>query len=995
MSKVNFNKKGFKTTAKITSVCSSALLGILILGSMIANKNENAINNFLKINPYKTSQDGETVELYTSKFNSVSELVSEGKKTVEEIASEGITLLKNDNSALPLASNSKVSLLSVSSINPAYGGRGSAQASNPQTPVTPKEGLTNAGLQVNDTLINYYTENKTKLQRASGKINDASWSTLQEANVTDSIKNYGDCAIMILTRVGGEGNDFVETGSDGENGDYLSLSENEKSVLKGLKALKDSGEVKKIVVLFNTANPIQTSFLDSSEYSIDAALWIGTTGCTGFNAVGKILTGEVNPSGHLADTYYYNHDDNPVMANYGSHNYPNYLDYDLPTETIAMKKYDTYVVYQEGIYIGYRYTETRYYDTVTNRENCGTFDYDSVVSHPFGFGLSYTSFEYSNFSIEEKDDSFIAKVTVTNTGLVSGKDALQIYVSKPYTEYDVSNSIEKSAVELVGYKKSDLLEPNESKEYSITIDKEDLKTYDSNNLKTYFIEGGDYYFTIGEDSHNATNNILAAQGKTTSSARFKAGSSSLVNKVTLTEDLETYATSENGTKITNLFDEADMNKYSGKNKNFVTYVTRSDWKNTLPSSIDDYVELKMTSGLAEDLLNQDDPSKNIEPDDGEYPTYSQPANLNLSDMIQDEQGNDIPFDSEKWDTYLNQFSFDELNALTYVGLRKTAGNVTYGKPETIESNGPCGVTSSYDVNSNGLATKKNDPDKTQTPPDYPCLGILSATFNDELASKYGEMLGEDALWAGYSGLYGIGVNMLRSPYQGRSYEYYSEDPFLCGTIATNEVISLQEKGCNAYVKHFALNEQETQRNGVSVWLNEQTLREIYLRPFEKCVVKGKATNAMASFTRIGAMYCPASYALMTSFLKGELGLKGFIVTDMYSIGYSTSHMPTFLMAGTDLPDGELTSDNPYKDYATNYSKVAWKIRESAKRILYATCHSNALNGVSKLEYVTPWWKTLLTSLIVVVSIIFVASIGLIVLIFISMNKYKNGETKLN
>ena len=418
-----------------------------------------------------------------------------------------------------------------------------------------------------------------------------------------------------------------------------------------------------------------------------------------------------------------------------------------------------------------------------------------------------------------------------------------------------------------------------------------------------------------------------------------------------------------------------MNKYSGRGKNSVTYVSRNDWINTLPTS---YVELSMTSGLQDDLLAQD--NLKIEKDDVAYPTYGAQNGLMLIDLKQDAEGNKIPYNSPLWDQYLDQLTWEQTCALLSDGLRRTASLAELGKPATLDHNGPAGLTERYGKSQNGLAYKTNDPDGNKSAPYYPCAGIIAATFNTELVTAFGDMLGEDALWAGYNGFYGIAINTHRSPYQGRTYEYFSEDPFLAGIMAVHEVNALQAKGCNAYIKHFALNEQEDNRNGVSIWLNEQTLREIYLRPYEFTVIEANASNAMASFTRIGAQYCPASEALLTDFLRGELGMTGLVVTDMYQIGYKPEHMPTFLMAGTDIPDGELANDF-YNTYKTGYGAVAQRMREAAKVVLYSTVHSNAMNGISsttKIIAITPNWMVALIALNSVLGTAWLAGAGFVV-----------------
>lgn len=992
-------KKSF-LISKIGVVSTSILMGVMICATVIAQENATAINNFLGIIPYnqvETDPDSEKdTEYYKSKYQNLNDLFTAGKKNVSEIEGDGATLLKNSNNALPLAKNNKVSLFSVSSIDPAYGGKGSAQVSNPQPPVTPKEGLEAAGLDVNDTLLDFYANNYNKYKRSgrgpSAKINDAPWTDISnDSTVSSSIREYKDAAIFIIARPGGgEGSDFSASGTDGENGNYLRLNENEKSVLENLNILKKEGAIDKIIVLMNTSNHMECDFIDDTKYGIDACMWIGTTGISGFEAVGKLLVGDINPSGHMSDTLWFKHKDNPVHANFGRFEYPNYNDYELPTTGI--NKYNSYVTYQEGIYLGYRYAETRYYDVVTNKDNAGNFDFNSTIYKPFGFGDSYTDFEYSNFSISNKGEKVEVKVTVKNTGDVAGKDAVQIYAQKPYTRYDIEHGIEKSAVELVGFAKTSLLEPNKEEVITVDVDKYTLTSYDAEVEKTYIIEEGDYYFTAGQDSHDAINNILALQGYDTTKGMDKNGNEELSKKLTLSKDYKTYSESKaTGRKITNLFDESDINKYHGRNDNKVDYVSRNNWTGTLPNDNTDYVKLEMTSALAKDLIEQDDMSKltgNSKP----QPVYGKDSGLSLISLLEDEKGNPIEYENDIWDTLIDQLSFEELDQLLSVGLRKTIGlGNPINKPETVEHNGPAGLVSMYGANPNGLASRVNDPNKdTLNPPYYPCIGLVAATFNTEMATKFGDMLGEDAIWSGYAGLYGIGLNTHRSAYEGRAYEYWSEDPLLAGKMVAKQVKALQAHGCNGYIKHFALNEQETQRNGIQVWLSEQTLREIYLKPFEYAVVEGGAANAMASFSRIGALNCPASKALMTDFLRGECGMTGFVVTDMYAIGYSNEQFPAFVMAGTDLCDGEISGI--FAQFKTGHSDVVHKMRESARRILYTTLHSNAMNGLSSTTILvpyTPWWQITLVVIDVAFGVLLAGAIGYASYVYLALKRKTN------
>lgn len=994
---------------KIAVVVTTFLFGFMMCVTVITGENRTAVNNHFNVKEFSIVEPESTghldKEYFKSKYDNLADLIAAGKDNVELIEAGGAVLLKNDNDALPLdvaKGEKKISLFGTSSIDPAYGGKGSAQTSRPLPPVTPKEGFTQAGFEVNDALIDFYsapTSEKYKRGNTRGenaKINGAPWTDIIDAVGENDIAAYGDAAILILSRPGGgEGMDLSATGTDGEGGNYLALSDTEKGVLRGLASLKDSDKIKKIIVLFNAANQIETGFLFDPTYKIDAALWIGSVGITGFNAVGDIIAGNVNPSGHLSDTYWFKHNYNPVFANRGQSLYTGSENMGLPAKNGKIdNKYNNYIVYQEGVYVGYRYTETRYYEKIMNGGDA-SFDYGAVVSHPFGFGMSYTSFTYDNYNVTDNGDgTYTVSLDVTNGGDVPGKDAVQIYVSKPYDQYDKDRGIEKPVVDLVGYLKTDEIAAGATVNYSVNIDKKNFKVYDANDAKTYIVTAGEYLIAAGQNAHDATNNILAFKGKTQADGMDAAGDASLVTSFDLELDKTSYSKAGE-TDITNLFDSADVNKYFASSENTVKYMTRSDFAGTTPTSA---VSLKMTQKLADDMLAQDDSSV-IAKDKTAYPAYGKKSGLKLFDLRTDKDGNPIAYDDPLWDKLLDQLTWDETMAIVSNGLQSTVEVPSIAKPGTVEQNGPTGVTMVYGKNPLGLAARKNDPDKDKTPPYYPCIGILASSFDTDLATKYGDMLGEDAIWTGYAGFYGIGLNTHRNPYGGRAYEYYSEDPLLAGKTAALEVKALQSHGCNAYIKHFALNDQEAQRAGICVWLNEQTFREIYLKSFEIAVTEGGAMNAMAAFNRIGGTHCPASKALLTDLLRGEWGMKGLVVSDMYSIGYKAAQMPIFMTAGCDLPDGELTSRAPFRSFKKNYGDLALQMREAAHRVLYATVQSNAMNGFSaetQIVRIVPGWRIAVIVLDCLFGVLFAASVvGAVLIILAEKNILRPHGKKQN
>lgn len=945
---------------KILHTVFTVFFAVAITACVITSENVGAISSALGQSTYKrvqTETDGtEDTDYFKTDYVCVKDLMEDGAALTEEVEAEGAVLLKNEGDTLPMpAGKRSVSLFGVASVDPAYGGEGSSAASNPADPTDVKEGLEEAGFSVNGTLYDFYSRNRRAYAASGYRINDAPFSeVVSAAGVSASFSEYDDAAIVILKRIRGENGDlyYNNPSCDGEGGNYLALNENEKSVLRGVAERKGT-TFGKIIVLLNTPNPIECRFLSDPQYKIDAALWIGSVGMRGMRAVGKILSGEINPSGRLSDTFWNEHSYNPAMKNFGAEKYENAAEYasQLPSTTgnsYTGMNYTSYVFYQEGVYVGYRYAETRYYDVTVGRENAGAFDYAQAVAYPFGYGLSYTTFAYEDMqaTYSEREDEYRISVTVKNTGSRAGKTAVQVYLQKPYTSYDEENRVEKAAAELAGYAKIGTLAAGESERVTVEVAGSRLASYDAYGHGTYFVDEGDYAFTVADDAHAATDNFLAKNAAQT------AGNAAAVKTFFRSADAVTYSKG-----IENRFDGGDINRYEkAGSENRREYLSRSDWEGTAAERS----ELSLTQGMVDDLLLQNGDA-GVAPDDEAYPTYGQNADLQLIDMRADAEGTPLEPDNEYWETFMDQLTYREIAELVTTGLRKTGFIGSVGKPETTEHNGPTGLTQKYGDGQNGLAAKYGDPDAAISPPYYPCLGILASSFNAPLAERFGKMLGEDALWAGYSGFYGIGLNTHRSPYDGRAFEYYSEDPFLSGRQATCVVLGLQSKGCNAYVKHIAGYEQQTDRVGLSVWCNEQAYREIYLEPFRMAVRQGRAMNAMTSYTRIGVTLCPASRELCTDFLRGECGMRGLVVSDMWKGRYLNSQLVNCMMAGCDLPDSDLSS-SLYDRYEQGYGAVARQMRLAAKRILYATSQSNAMNGCSagtRFVKIVPLWQAIL------------------------------------
>ena len=520
-------KKAYKKTKrkhitpwKILAIICAVVMIVSIPLSILLQKFDNTMAARFGGSFWKLQNEDANAQYYTSDFNSAEEMVNYGLALTQQVEAEGAALLMNNNNALPLAADAKVSTFSSSSVNLVYGGTGSGNI-DASTADTLRTALEKVGVTVNPTLWDFYTvgAGKDYARSKSGTVAKSSevtaevpWDVYTD-EVKDSVAQYGDAAIVTLSRVGGEGADL----SYGEV-NYLALDENEKAMLQNVAEMKKNGTVKKTILLINSANALQVDFLKNNEYDIDAALWIGDVGISGINAVAEILTGKVNPSGSLVDTYCYDNFSAPAMWNFTPTTYEGYVE---GGDVSAKAK--SYMIYQEGIYVGYKYYETRYEDFVTGNGNAGDYAYGDIVAYPFGYGMSYTDFDISDMNVNYNaaDDTYTVTVKVTNTGDMAGKKTVQVYVQSPYTDYDKENGVEKSAVSLVGFGKTGMIEPGASETLSMTVNKRDIASYDTYGAGTYILDAGDYYFTAATDAHNAVNNILAAKGYTVESTNGK------------------------------------------------------------------------------------------------------------------------------------------------------------------------------------------------------------------------------------------------------------------------------------------------------------------------------------------------------------------------------------------------------------------------------------------------------------------------------------------
>ena len=994
-----------KPKVRLWSVLT-ALTAILtiaaIVGNMIANQYATTLNVALNASTYKIIKGNTTedTEYFKAGFASDKEREAYEAELCATVEAEGAALLKNDNAALPLAGSAKVSLFGHGSVDLMYGGTGSGSVDTSKAPNL-KEALEAQGIQVNQTLWDLYKSdsmmtNYSRITPASISdtleantqyaVNEAPWSALSSAE--SSFAEYGDAAIVVFSRSGGEGadlpsgangtNDSWISGSEG-SGNYLELSAEEIELLKNLKALKDNGTFKSIVVLINSSNALEMDFLNPAicgeDYGIDAAMWIGDVGQTGINGVGQLLAGTVTPSGSLVDTYLYDNLANPAMYNFYTQAYPNAAEYNLLTEGADVQ--GMYSVYQEGIYLGYRYFETRYEDVVMGTAKAGDYDWATTVAYPFGYGDSYTTFAYSNFNVAESDDAFTVTLKVTNTGKTySGKETVQVYFQSPYTDYDKANGIEKAAAELCGFAKTDVLAPGASEDVTITVKKSELRTYDANNAKTYILDAGDYYITAAKNAHDAVNNILAVKGKTVEDGMTADGNTEFVATYTPangTVDTTTYKNdTTTGVEVTNQLDQA--------NGGF-QYLSRNDWTGTWPTTDGEVSDQISTWGnpingtdangnpasytyyktiSSEDLakldsfdsLNTTDPSTLTD-----ELVYGKDNGLGLIDM------RGLDYNDPKWNDLLDQLTPSDYQTLITQSGYGTAAIKSVDKLSTTDRDAATGLVN-YGVDASGNFYFKGNITHCG-------VIVLAQTYNDDLATHYGENIGDESYYLDVDGWYAPAVNMHRTAFSGRNSEYYSEDPFIGGHIASLECEGVASRGMYVFVKHYAINDQEDHRGdregqySIATFLNEQAAREIYLKPFEMCVKSDKVemnyakdngdgtysnatteipsvTGIMTSFNRVGYTWAGGNYNMITGLLRNEWGFHGFIITDNANTG-------VFMDAGQMIQagaDGKLTNLPTGARYTFNKNDVSdyHYGREAVHNILYTIANSKAMNG---------------------------------------------------
>ncbi len=878
-------------------------------------------------------------EYYKADYDTIADVDAAAKELVQEISGEGIVLAKNNDAALPIAAGQKITMLGRAAADPVYGGSGSGSVDT-STAVTPRQGLENAGFQVNPQTFDAISAFASENPRGFIEMDKPDVSTYQIGEmpvaqyqaVAGSFQEYSDAAVVYIGRPGGEGGDLTQdmngwddNAAPGQH--QLELNKDEKDLLALATENFDT-----VIVLINASTTLELGIVENDP-AIDGILLIGSPGATGFNAVGQVLTGETNPSGRTVDTWAADFTADPSFVNFGDFIYEG-LEVEYPAsalESVASNATVTpeapFVNYQEGIYVGYRYYETAAAE--------GFISYEDAVVYPFGYGLSYTDFTWqlAGQQLGEVDGTISVDVTVTNTGSTPGKDVVELFYTPPYTP----GGIEKSAVVLGGFAKTGLLAPGASETVTIEFAVEDMTSYDYEDARAYVLDAGEYRLSLRTDSHTPAEGIAPIVYSVAETVVYAGDDKRASDRA----------------EVTNQFDDVSAMFTDEPEKGKILNMSRADLKGTFPTA------------PTEDLLtaNEDiaagfapyDPDTEAEKSDAEAPATGRDTDLTLVDL------RGLPMDDPKWDELLDALTIDEMSTTLLNGAYQTGALLSIAKPQTTELDGPAGFSSFINASINGVA--------------YPTEFLIAQTWNVELAQRMGAMLGNEALMKDVSGWYAPAMNLHRSPFGGRNFEYYSEDPLLSGAMGLATSNGAASKGLYTTLKHFALNDQETNRvnNGIAVWANEQVIREIYLKPFEMAVkniempvsfIKDDngtlkettvgSTAVMSSFNRIGATWAGGSVPLMQNVLRGEWGFEGFAISDFNLYRYM--HPNQSIAAGTDLT----LAFAPSKSFEDTSSPEAQQnIRKATHNILYAVANSNAMNGLapgSTVSFEPPMWR---------------------------------------
>ena len=885
------------------------------------------------------------ISLATEKNDIQKETSDAATALCEQIADEGIVLLKNENGRLPLEEGTKLNVFGWASTNPVYGGTGSGGLSDAYPTVSLLEGLENAGFEVNGELVDFYknfreTRPTVGMWGQDWTIPEPTIEEYDEAGIFESAKEYSDTAVVVISRSGGEGADLPtsldpEVEDTFEAGDafgasglrisdqkddldaskhFLELTNREQAMLDRVAA-----DYEDIIVVVNAANAMELGFVDEYE-QISSVLWCPGTGQSGFNSLGSILKGETNPSAKTSDTFVRDLTKTPTYNNFGFFAYDNMDEFEVDGFV------PNFVNYTDGIYVGYRFYETAAEE--------GLINYEEMVQYPFGYGLSYTTFEQKMGELEVKDCTISVDVTVTNTGDAAGKDVVEIYYNPPYT----NGGIEKASVNLIGFEKTEVLEPGESETVTVTFAEEDMASYDDINSKAYVLEAGDYEISLRTDSHTVVD-----------------------TKTHTVDETITYS-GENGrstdeTTATNQLDFANGDvTYLSRANGFANYADATAAPTNFTMSEEDKATFMNNSNYnPEDYNDESD----------EMPTTGAKNGLELVDL------RGVDYDDPQWDKLLDQLTVSEMDTMIALGGYQTSAAKSVGKIQTIDCDGPASI------NNNFTGTGSIG---------FPSAVIIANTWNVDIADAFGQSIGKMADEMGVSGWYAPAMNIHRSAFAGRNFEYYSEDPFLSGKIATAAVAGAEKEGVYAYLKHFALNDQETNRtNQLCTWFNEQSAREIYLKPFEMCVKEGGAKAVMSAFNFYGTEPAGASSEVLNNILRDEWGFRGFVLTDYYGV-YGYQDADRMIRNGNDcMLVAYDTETNHLTDQKSATSVQA--MRQACKNIMYTVVNSRAYDAEN-------FETGLLTWQIAAIVIDVILAAGLIVLEIVAIKKFKKRSAEV-
>ena len=891
------NKKTVKEVATRKIVHSEswlvALVGIVVAVSMMLT------------GPLSTLLNNATITKYTLSDATV----SKANELAKDVQSEAVTLLKNDDSNLPL-SGKKVNVFGWGSTNPVYGGTGSGSMSKQYKTVSLLDGMKQAGLKTNTELSKLYTDYRKDRPEVGMFAQDWTLPEVPAKQYSDKLvsdaKDFSDEAVVVLTRVGGEGADLPtdmkakgityknnsKDYDDFQKGEsFLQLSKTERDMIDLV-----TSNFKKVTLVYNGANTFQFDFLNDYP-QIQSVVWCPPAGQTGFSALGEVLAGETNPSGKTSDTFLKNLTKSVSYNNFGKFEYTNMADKAAKYKGFTgddVTAIPGFVNYSEGIYVGYKF-----YETASDE---GLINYDDTVAFPFGYGLSYTSFDQKLDSVKYKGGKVTVTATVTNTGDKAGKDVVEVYYNPPYTD----GGIEKASKNLAGFEKTKELQPGESQKVTVKFDDDDMASYDYKGAKAYVLEKGDYDISIQSDSHHVIDH------------------KAITVKDTVTYDSDSNTHNGDKTVATNQFDDVAGD---------VTYLSRADHFANYKEATAAPTNFKMSDKAKETFYNNSnyDPKK-FDKDSDKMPTTGAKNGLKLSDMY----GKD--YDDADWDKLLDQLTFDDMDNLIANGGYGTQAVKSVGKIQLTDADGPASLNNNFTgVGSIG----------------FPASTAFACTWNKDLAKQFGEMIGDMAHDMHVAGWYAPAMNIHRNAFSGRTFEYFSEDSLLSGVMASSEISGAKSKGVYSFMKHFALNDQETKRTEMlCTWTNEQAMREIYLKPFEMSVKEGGAQAVMSSFNYIGNTYAGADSALLQTVLRGEWGFKGFVLTDYFG-GYGYQNADQEVRAGND----SMLATTKITNHITDKSATSVKaMRQAAHNILYTAANSwQYANGEPKVA--TPIWKT--------------------------------------